>query len=293
MLEQAKPRVIEVLQNLGYKTGKDTAKALLKDLPMRVISALLRVLKAEHEAELAQRIKKGRVHVKVLAQGTLLAQDSTHVGSYRGRKAWAEVAKDAATLQAEAFGDGKPITSDGVIEHLEFLKASGQLPLVLATDNGPAYKSTKLADWLAKHQVIHLLSRPRTPTDNGRAERGIGEGKALAGLGKGVQLQTKALGAIILNQALQRLNQHWPRRSKGGLTAAQLRQTLPHWRCMTSRNKFYRAACSAIKAVKADNKRVQRREIREAIFRTLESFGLILRTKGDLKPQPKFQDRIS
>jgi len=260
---------------------------------MRVISALLKTLKAEHEAELSQRLRKNRVHVQVLTRETLLAQDSTHVGKCRGRKAWAEVTKDAATLEAKAFGDGKPITGDGVIEHLEALKVSDHLPLVLATDNGPAYKSIKVADWLAKNQVIHLFSRPRTPTDNGRAERGIGEGKGLSGLGKGVELEFAALGPLILDQALQTLTQHWPRKSKGGLTAAQLKHTLPHWQSKTSRSKFYKAACSAIKAVKADSKRVQRREIREAIFRTLESFGLILRTRGDLKPQPKFQDRIS
>ena len=285
--------MIAVLQTLGYKVGKDTAKALLKDLPMRVISALLKVLKAEHQAELAERLKKNRIHVQVLTRETLLAQDSTHTGSCERHKAWAEQTKDAATLEAEAFGDGKPITEVGMIEHLEVLKDRGSLPLVLATDNGSAYKSIKVADWLAKNQVIHLFSRPRTPTDNGRAERGIGEGKGLASLGKGVELEFAALGPLILDQALQRLNQYWPRKSKGGLTAVQLKRTLPHWQSKTSRSKFYKAACSAIKAVKADSKRVQRREIREAIFRTLESFGLILRTRGDLKPQPKFQDRIS
>jgi transposase InsO family protein len=244
-------------------------------------------------AEEALRLKTQRVHVKVLAKGAVLAQDSTHTGNCRGRKAWAEVAKDAATCEAWAFGNGKPVTGDAMLGYLEALKAQGRLPLVLATDNGAAYKEHRVEAWLARHQVIHLLSRPHTPQDNGRAERGIGEGKKLAELGKGVLLENKALGALLLDQALQRLNQGWPRRTKGGLTAAQLKQTLPHWQATTSRSSFYKATCSAIQAIKATGKRAQRKETREAIFRTLELFGLILRTRGELKKGYVKPDRVS
>ena len=292
-LDEAKPRVLAVLQTIGFRAGWTTVKALLKDLPKRVIDMALKVLKAAHRIEEARRLRQQRVHVKVLAKGALLAQDSTHVGSFRGRKAWAEVAKDAATCEAWAFGSGLPITGHAMLGHLKALKAQGRLPLVLATDNGSAYKEQSVKAWLAEHKVIQLFSRPRTPQDNGRAERGIGEGKALAGLGKGVWLETRALGAQILDQALQRLNKHWPRHSKGGLTAAQLKLALPHWQAQTSRSKFYRAACSAIQAIRTVGKRALRRETREAIFRTLESFGLILRTRGELKKCYVKPDRVS
>lgn len=274
--------MLEVLRTLGFRTGKDTVKKLLVDLPRRVISALLKVLKFEHRAEEERRLKQQRVHVRVLATGAVMAQDSTHVGSFKGRKVWAEVAKDAATCEAWAFGDGKPITGQAMLAHLEGLKAQGRLPLVLATDNGSAYKEQSVKAWLAENQVVQLFSRPRTPQDNGRAERGIGEGKALAGLGKGVSLQSRALGAQILDQALQRLNQLWPRKTKGGLTAAQLKQTLPHWQAKVSRSRFYKTVCSALNGIKAVTKRELRRETRETIFRTLERFGLILRTRGEL-----------
>lgn len=282
-----------MLQTIGFRAGWSTVQALLQDLPKRVIDAVLKVLKTEHRIEEARRLRQQRVHVKVLASGAVLAQDSTHVGSFKGRKAWAEVAKDAATCEAWAFGDGKPITGQAMLAHLADLKAQGRLPLVLATDNGSAYKEQRVQAWLAEHQVIQLFSRPRTPQDNGRAERGIGEGKALAGLGKGVQLETRALGAQILDQALQRLNQLWPRHSKGGLTAAQLKQALPSWQARTSRSRFYSTACAAIRAIKADTKRALRRETREAIFRTLERFGLILRTRGELKTGYVKPDRVS
>ena len=292
-LEEAKPRVLAVLHTIGFRAGWTTVKALLQDLPKRVIDMALKVLKTAHRIEEARQLRQQRVHVKVLAKGALLAQDSTHVGSFRGRKAWAEVAKDAATCEAWAFGDGLPITGKAMLAHLETLKAQGRLPLVLATDNGSAYKEQSVKAWLAKHQVVQLFSRPRIPQDNGRAERGIGEGKALAGLGKGVLLETRALGAQILDQALQRLNLLWPRHSKGGLTAAQLKQALPSWQAKTSRSKFYKAACSAIQAIKAVGKRALRRETREAIFRTLERFGLILRTRGELKSAYVKPDTLS
>lgn len=285
--------MLEVLHTLGFSTGRGTVKELCQDLPWRVINVLLKVLKTEHRADEAARFTQQRVHVQVLARGTLLAQDSTHVGNARGRKAWAEVAKDAATCEAWAFGDGKPITGDAMLSHLEALETQDRLPLVLATDNGPAYKEHRVEAWLAQHQIVHLLSRPHTPQDNGRAERGIGEGKRLAGLGKGVLLENKAFGAQILDQALQRLNQRWPRRTKGGLTAAQLKQTLPHWQASTSRSSFYKATCSAIQAIKATGKRAHRKETREAIFRTLEQFGLILRTRGELKKGYVKPDRVS
>ena len=256
---------------------------MLPDVPRRVLQNLLKSLKAEHKAEENDRIKNNRVHIKVLAQGAILAQDSTHVGNAKGRKAFAEVTKDAATLEAWASGDGKPITGKAMLKHLEGLKKSAQLPLVLATDNGSAYKEKEVRAWLEAHEVIQLFSRPHTPTDNARAERGIGEGKALAGLGSGVMLQSGLQGVQALQQAMQALNKHLPRTSKGGLTAAQLKQQLPHWQASVQRHKFYQAACNAIQAVQGESKRAVRRETREAIFRTLELFGLILRTRGEQK----------
>lgn len=282
-IEQAKPLLLSILHTIGYRAGKGTMELKLPEMPRRVISTALRVIKAEHRAAEVRRWEENRVHMEVLAVWALSAQDSTHIGNCKGRKAWAEVNKDAASTLAEANGDGEPITGDAMLDHLEYLWSQGTLPLVLATDNALAYKDSRVALCLQKHQVIHLFSRPHTPQDNGRAECGIGEGKALAGLGKGVQLQNAARGVLQLDEALQTLNHHWPRQTKDGLTAVQLAQKLPHWRDFTKRGTFYDAACSAIQTVKADTIRGQRWETREAIFRTLELFGLIRRTRGGRK----------
>lgn len=282
-IEQAKPLLLSILRTIGYKAGKGTMELKLPEMPRRVISTALRVIKAEHRAEEARRLEDHQVHVEVLAVWAVLTQDSTHIGNCQGRRSWAEVNKDAATTWSEANGDGNIITGDAMTEHLEYLWSQGMLPLVPATDNGPAYKSREVALCLHKHQVIHLFSRPHTPQDNARAECGIGEGKSLAGLGTGVQLQSGAKGVLLLDKAFQTLNQHWPRRTKGGLTAAQLIQKLPHWEDITRRSIFYEAAYTAMLAVKADTRREERQETREAIFGTLERFGLIRRTRGGRK----------
>lgn len=283
-----------MLQTFGFRSGRGTTEILLPDLERRVISPLLKLLKAEHHQKFGKLRRNHRVHVEVLAKGTMLAQDSTHLGSAKGKKAWAEVAKDAATCEARAFGDGKVITGTAMLGHLEAMKAQGRLPLVLATDNGSAYKEQEVQSWLQDNHVIQLFSLPRTPQHNGRAERGIGEGKAVSGLGKGVQHQHPVHAVRLLNQALQTLNDLWPRTSKGGLTAAQLTQTLPSWQAMTTRRCFYEAANSAIQVrIIGLQGRKLRKETREAIFSTLERFGLIRRTIGDQHRPYAKGDRIS
>lgn len=290
----AKPRILEILGLLGFGTGKRTVKEKLPDLSYRVIEAVLRVLKAENKARNARRLKRQRVHTAVIVKGAVETQDSTHTGNVENTKAWAEVAKDCGTTEARAFGDGKPLNGEAMVGHLEDRKKTGTLPLVLGIDNGPGNRDTRVIEWAAKEQLILLFNRPHTPTDNAPAERGIGEGKGLAGLGKGVKLKKAVQGVQELDKALQVLNQHWPRVSRGGLTAVQLKQTLPHWQSKTSRSRFYSATTRAIKrATKGLEGRALRRETRNAIFRTLERFGLILRWRGELRQTAKFQDKVS
>lgn len=290
--QTAKPQVLELLRTLGFKTGRGTVLLIYPDLPVRVVSVVLRIVKAEHAAETRQRIAANQVHTEVLAAEAMLAQDSTHTGNDHGRKAWAETAKDAATFEAEAWGNGKALTANAMLAFLGRLQAENRLPLVLANDNGSGYKDQRVAAKLRELQVIQLFSLPHTPQHNARAERGIGEGKELAHLGKGVDLESGRQGVRDLNQAFKTLNQRWPRQSKGGLTATQLKQTLPHWRQFTSRGDFYNAACSAIAAITGGTKREQRIQTREAIFRTLEQFGLILRTRGEHKEPYVNRDNI-
>ena len=260
---------------------------------MRLIHAGLRLIKRWYRRRERNRAKEGRVSIKVQCQGVLLAQDSTHLGTARKRKVWAEVLKDAATLKAAVAGNGKPITASAMISILEGLKADHKLPLVLATDNGTAYKDGSVAAWLKENQVVHLKSRTHTPTDNARAERVIGEAKLLAELGRGKALSSAEHGLFSLTKAVCRLNQR-PRLSRQGKSANELTQTTPGWYTRVRRSTFYHWAMSAVSsAVKNLEGRSARAAEREAIFRTLEWFGLILRTRGGHTPAGFKPDIIS
>jgi hypothetical protein len=282
-VEQAKPAVLAVIHTLGYRAGKGTLSLKLPEIPRRIISTTLRVIKSEHRMEEARRWAENRVHMEVQAVWAISCQDSTHIGNYTGKKAWAEVNRDAASTWTEANGDGWTYSADEMLEHLDWLRMTDTLPLVLATDNAAVYRDDQVARRLRQWQVVHLLSRPHMPWDNSRAEYGIGEGKALAGLGKGVRLKNRRDGVIQLNDALQTLNDHWPRQSKGGFTPSQLLVKLPRWEKFTRRDIFYVAVCDAISNACSQPGCNKRRETREAIFRTLEQFKLILRTRGERK----------
>ena len=274
--------MLPILRTIGYRAGRRTMELKLPDVPRRLLSDALNGLKTEHAVRQAERLRGDRVHIQVLAIGVLMTEDSTHVGYFKKCRVWAEVFKDVASTWSWAEGDGHCLTHHRVLNHLEGLWNEGLLPLVLATDNGSAYKDHWVQHALRKEKVIHLFSRPHTPQDNPWVERGIGEGKALAELNADVVLQSRAEGVQRLNVALQTLNNHWPRQSRGGLTAAQLEKKLPQWSELVSRDEFYAAADTAIKkAVIEANGRHERQATREAIFRTLERFGLILRTRGD------------
>jgi len=210
-----------------------------------------------------------------------------------GKKAYAEVFKDAASLEAWAGGNGDPITGIAMLGHLKRLKLQSRLPLVLATDNGSAYKEKSVQAWLKANEVVHLFSRPHTPTDNGRAERGIGEGKALAGLGRRVLLESGPQGVQALQLAFNALNKNLPRTARAA-SRPPSSSSIYHigtTNCIEARSTRRQAQQYRMFRTCRDGKK--RKHVREAIFRTLERFELILRTRGEQKVGYVKQDRIS
>ena len=101
--------------------------------------------------------------------------------------------------------------------------------MVWATDNGSVYRDEKVEGFLKQEKVVHLLSRPRLPQDNGAAEKGIQELKAQAKLGKGTALASLKEAAQKLAFSREILNTHRLRASKGYRTAEKLKESLPSW----------------------------------------------------------------
>lgn len=282
VLNRSKKRVQFVLKRLGFGTGRKTIHFCLPNLSWRLINYSLKELKAELRRQTRARASKQRKSLRYLTRNTVMAQDSTHVVNFRGKRVWAEAQKDLATLEARAFGNGEPTTVRTVVANLKKLKLKDRLPLVFSTDNGPAYRSALVQTWLKEHFVIQLLSRPRTPTDNGSVERAIGEGKALLGQDP---IRRSSDGPRRLNQAFRALNRKWPRSSRYGLTASELRKKLPHWRSRVSRSRFFYSTSKAIKRKTYGLRgRAFQKARREAIFATLLRFKLA--SFLPLKPGP-------
>lgn len=224
-----------------------------------------------------------RWHHRYTAQGVVLAQDTAHVGSWKGGKVYSEVLLDPATNHGEAAGHGSKPTAITVVGYLQLLKSEGRLPLVHQTDNDAAYCAHQTARWRKENKVIHLRSRPHTPQDNPAVESYIGEVKhSYFTLGEGNYYQAPQQGVYDVAQITDRLNTFHQRLLKGGKTADQLTREVPRWNITVSRDEFYKAACKAIETATLGLKgRQSRTAEREAIFQTLELFGLLVRSRGD------------
>lgn len=80
---------------------------------------------------------------------------------------------------------GEPVRGETAAEVIGVLKrlfAAHGPPLVLKSDNGPAFISEEMAVFLSEHRVIHLFSPPQTPRYNGAVEAGFGGLKTRAHL---------------------------------------------------------------------------------------------------------------
>jgi transposase InsO family protein len=234
--------------------------------------------------------------VEVLSPNVIWAQDATHLGRVGCAAVQAEVIKDRATLGYPAVTVGPVAKAQEILWILQVAKQQKSLPLVWATDNGAAYRDERVKDYLKREKVVHLLSRPRLPQDNGGAEKGIRELKECAELGKGTKLNCLHEPAQKLAHSLNVLTHHRLRGSKGYRTSQELEVQLPAWHEKVERGVFYEHACrSREKAVKGGGtKREVRQAERQAVYETLEQFQLITRTRGGkpLKLVPKRSEDI-
>jgi hypothetical protein len=203
----------------------------------------------------------------------------------------AEAVKDVATMRTLDLPVSSRATSGAdVIAMLKALEARGRLPLVWSTDNGSCYCGADVETWLAEHRVVHLLSLPYTPQHNAWVERCHGELKAEACLGQGVVLDSVQEAEARLLAARERLDGHRLRSRLGARTAVDVDSTLESWEGAVDRRSFYAAVCSAREqaVLGVIGARARRRAEREAVFTTLELYGLVTRTRGGAPlPFPK------
>lgn len=245
--------------------------------------------KERSRAARGRALESAREGHEALARDAVWAQDATHLGRVPdGRKIEAELATDRATTQTVIASAGLPATGAELVALLERARGErGGLPFVWQSDRGGANRSAVLARYLAAERVIHLLSRPHTPTDNPAAESKNREIKDEASLGKGTRLLDALDAAERLAPALERVDAGRLRATRGYRTAEELDRELPRADAVARREDFYedaRAAAAAAVLGLSDLKQ-RRRAQQDAIWRTLEKHGLA-RSRVGLKRVP-------
>lgn len=224
--------------------------------------------------------------VDVPGRDVLWCLDATHLGRAGCRSIEGQVLREAATRRTLLLTSGYAATGDDVLALLQRMAVTGRLPLVLSTDNGPAYVGGRVRRWLEAHRIVHLLNLPRTPRHNARAERAIGELKAESGLGSGVQLVAPEHALRRLEEARARLDDLRARPCLDGRTASAVDAASPSAYTAAERAAFFEEVRVAVGGV--DRARARRRAQREAVFRVLQRRGLIRRTRGGANyPSPK------
>ena len=285
---RAHRKVARERKRQGNDVGwRPIVEALGDRVPTRQVQESLRRLKANHRRRQRRRLKEGAKSTTVLCTNTIWCQDATHLGRLDSRKAVeADVVKDRGCLSTLGLSVGSSAKGADVVLLLKTIKRKrGGLPLVLQTDNGSAYCSDEVERMLAKEKVVHLKSRVRQPTDNGAAERGIGELKADAGLGRGVHLQHSHQAGLLLAATADKLNRYRLRGSKGYRTSNEMAKNLPSWYKRITRDRFYREASEAIRKAEEDKRKCRaRKAANDAVLSLLESHGMIKISRGE---QPK------
>lgn len=279
---QARLKVVRELHRQGWPGWRPVLKQLGPLVSTRLVQESVRQFKQRRAARKRRWREARRVHVEVLLPNTVWTQDATHLGRIGKKAVLAEVVKDRATLGYMGIAVGEAARAEDLLRMLEMTKFSHGLPLVWATDNGPAYRDHRVADFLRRERVVHLFSRPRLPQDNGAAEKGIRELKEESGLGKGVKLASPQEAAQKLAYSWEILDSGRLRASKGYRTTEQLKKELPHWDSKVEREVFYARACEAMeKGVKGGGTQKQKRQAeRQAVYQTLQEFQLVELTRG-------------
>ncbi len=155
------------------------------------------------------------------------------------------------------------------------------LPLVLLTDNAPNNTSEEVARYLAERQVIYMRKLPYTPQHNALIERAHRELKEHAGLGKGIVLKGVHDAAQRLAHAWHHVDHRHDRPALGGRTSAYACRDPAERATIPARNLFDRTTRHALDVASQQPTAHQRRRAqREAIYASLERFGLVSRTRG-------------
>jgi len=292
---QAEAAVAAQWAKQGRTSGwRPLARALQGRVPVGLVRSSLRALKAKQRKKEQGEGASRRVSTTVHARDALWSRDGLHLAHAREGKQEASLVREVASTRTLAVSVGGAATGASVLALLEQAREQrGGLPLVLALDNGTENTARAVAAYLERERVVPLFNLKATPQHNSWIERGMrdyrGEADLPARVPRSRPRAARPRAATVLRDAARELerarrtlDEHRLRASRGWRTAIAVDAALPPWYAFVSREDFHAMACRAIaKAVQGCNtKRARRLAEREAVFRTLEHFGLVTRTRG-------------
>ena len=252
------------------KPGWRPVAFALKGEPIDLIQLYVAQLKKkDRKSKRVKKIKR-ETRVKVLFSGAVWTQDAT----FFKKRVYAEVIKDRCSLKVVSVNKENNLKKENVVRELK----KHELPLVYMTDNGSAYCSKEMSQFLKEKRVIHLKSLPRTPQNNGCCEIAVREVKELL---RNLDSDKSELQCK-LDESREILNTKRLRKSLGYRTSEEVEKLTELKNKGALRDKIYSDyEIGLLHINESDCGKLQKRKReRELIFSLLENYGLIKRYRG-------------
>jgi transposase InsO family protein len=276
--------VAKEMNKQGYPGSPTIHKALQGKVPLRLVREYVRKIKKSRCKKLEGIRLKNRVSVDVKYNHVVWAQDGTFLGRDYGKAVEAQVIKDRCSQKVIAISTGHAASGAEVVDLMRKIKKTRPLPLVWITDNGPAYLSKEVSDYVSNEKVVHLKSIPHVPQHNGSAERMMRELKNLSSLGRGNKVHeiNSAHSEIVMRA--DKINKNRLRASLGFKTSDRVDEEslkIELEKCRLNLFKEYQAELEKLCAEM--DLRKKRKKEREVVFSLLRKNGLIKITRGGLE----------
>lgn len=264
VLKVAKILVYEQMKLHGSPGWRPVAEVLKGKVSVRLVQRFV------SEFKLDERNKpKETIRTEVQGKNVIWSMD----GAFTKEECKIEnqVIKDRATKCWVGVGS-RPKASDAenVITTLQQSFELNGMPLVLSTDNGPAYSNHQVRSFLRKLKIVHLQSLPRTPQHNGSVEVGIRELKEIM-----------RSNAIHLKEAIKIANARPRKYGRKWSTSISTfeKSDVPYNNIV--RDSFYESCAERFCNLKNDflNYRERRLKERSLIFEELMKRGLVTQWK--------------
>lgn len=295
---KARERLLRTLKDLPPGTGLPTLRRENPDMPV----GELRRMKKMHDEWTDKRRRLALSRCTWTEAGRAWSMDFAKPPFFleRGYTHFLLV-RDLATKELLEVCPVRAEDGASVREALSFLFSYYGPPLIIKSDNGPAFLSGDTAEFLLQLGVLPLLSPPYTPRYNGSAERGVGDGKTYAGHHAAVLGRPGAWSVTDLAWARQTLNT--VRVGTDGRTPAERAEGKTRV-TVEERNAFLHLAETCLERARADrgkepdkgfNKTQMASIYRQALRRALEKAGYLIVRRGSKQPviNPRFRAIIS